>query len=101
MSDQASAQLAAQASAEAAAQVKVLRLEPGDVLMVKVGVRDLSEGHSWIPGQRELESIRDDLGLVVPEGVKCLVSHFGVEYEIVRDLPQADRVLVQSIPETP
>jgi hypothetical protein len=84
------------AKEQLAAQVKVLKLEPGDILVAKLGLADMGEGlPPWIPTLTELEYARDDLSLVVPEGVKVLIHHMGLEFEVLRDLSEADRVLVE------
>lgn len=59
--------------------VTKLSVLPGDILHVRVGM-DLGEGlPPWIPGPVELEYVRDDFAQVVPEGVKVLITHCGVE----------------------
>ncbi len=83
---------------QVSAQVKVLRLEPGDILVAKLGIVDMGEGlPPWIPSVTDLEHMLDDLSMVIPKDVKVFVSHMGLEFEIVRDLSEADRVLVETI----
>ena len=81
---------------QAVAQVKVMHLEPGDTLMVKVGIKDMGDGlPPWLPDHHELELVRDDLERVMPEGVECMVSHFGVECEVVRVGSESGRPVSQ------
>ena len=78
------------------AQVKVLKLEPGDILVAKLGIVDMGDGMPpWIPTLSELESVRDGLALLMPDNVKVFIHHMGLEFEVVRDLSEADRVLVK------
>jgi hypothetical protein len=85
------------AKEQLAAQVKVLKLEPGDILVAKLGIANMGEGlPPWIPMLAELESVRDDLLLVVPKDVRVLIHHMGLEFETIRNLSEADRVLVES-----
>src|SRR5512146_1445988 len=79
------------------AQVEVLKLEPGDLLMVKVGKDYMGEGlPPWIPRREDLREVAEDIEPIVPEGVKVFVSHLGVEYEIVRGIENATGVQVTS-----
>jgi|SRR5208283_5919458 len=92
-------QITRHASEQAAAQVVALKPEPGDILVVKLGIMDMGDSlPPWIPTLAELESVRDDLERVIPEGVKLLVHHFGIDFEIVRDVELAEAVQVTSIP---
>jgi len=77
------------------AQVKVIKPQPGDIVVAKLGLADMGDGMPpWIPTVDELIATRDELELVMPEGVKTLVYHMGLEFEVLRDLSNADRVLV-------
>jgi hypothetical protein len=78
-----------------AAQVKVIKPQPGDIIVAKLGIVDMGEGMPpWIPNVDELVMAREDLELVLPEGVEALVYHMGLEFEVLSDLSEADRVLV-------
>lgn len=79
-----------------AAQVKVIKPQPGDIVVAKLGIMDMGDGMPpWIPGVEELVMAREDLELVLPKDVKVLVHHMGLEFEVLRDLSDADRVLVE------
>ncbi len=81
-----------------AGQVQVLDLKPGDVLVAKLGIADMGEGFPpWLPGPQELESMAEDLQLIVPEGVLVLAHHMGVDFQIVRGLENVEYVRVDSI----
>lgn len=94
-------ELATLVAEKAAAQIEVLKLESGDVLAVRVGIADMGGGlPPWIPGPREIEAIYHDVSLVVPEGVKVLISHMGVNYEIIRGLDTSNAIVVKAIPDS-
>ena len=84
---------------QAVEAVKVLRPEPGDIISVKLGISHMGDGlPPWLPGPEELEHVYKDVSYIAPEGVKVIVSHLGVNYEIVRDADVADVIRVESIP---
>ena len=77
------------------AQVKVIKPQPGDIVVAKLGTADMGDGLlPWIPTYEDMMATRDDLALVVPDDVKVLVYHMGLEFEVLRDLSDADRILV-------
>lgn len=95
-------EIADHAITQAAAQVEVLKPEPGDIVIAKLGIMDMGDGlPPWIPTPHELASLRDDLERVLPDGVRLLVHHFGINFEIVRDVELAEVVQVTAIPEEP
>lgn len=65
--------------------VALLKLEPGDILHVKVGVNDLGDGQGpWIPGPEEIQEARDLFADIVPKGVVVVATHYGVGLEQVK-----------------
>lgn len=79
------------------AQVKVIKPQPGDIIVAKLGLANMGDGLSpWVPSVEELVMAREDLELCIPEGVTVLVYHMGLEFEVLRDLSDADRLLVTS-----
>jgi len=79
--------------------VEVLDLSEGDVLVVKLGIDDMGDGlPPWIPGPAELEQVSDALTATVPEGVRVLVHHLGINFQIVRGLDTSNPVVVESLP---
>lgn len=86
-------------AANAVAAVEVLDLKDGDVLVVKLGIEDMGDGlPPWIPGPQELECVARDLSLVVPEDVRVLVHHMGINFQIVRGLDTDNVVVVEQLP---
>ncbi len=83
------------------AHIATLKLDPGDVLVVRVGLTAEQMGGdiAWIPTHDELRLIADDVALVAPEGVKTFITHLGVNYEVVRGLEGASDISVQAISE--
>lgn len=62
-------------------------LKRGDILHIKAGISSLDMGKGmppWLPGDNEIEDIQKDWEAIVPEGVKVIVSHFGVHTEIIK-----------------
>jgi len=83
----------------AVAAVEVLDLKAGDVLVVKLGIADMGDGlPPWLPGPKELEWVADDVSATVPDGVRVLVHHFGVHFEIIRGLDISNTVVVEQLP---
>lgn len=64
--------------------VSVLKLEPGDILHVKMGVADLGDGQVWIPSSEEMEEAGKMWEEILPEGVKAVITHCDVSLEVVR-----------------
>ena len=82
------------------AEVSVLKLEPGDILAIKLGITNMGDGLGpWIPSTNELKYVRDDVNRILPDGVKVVITHMGVNYEIIRGLENIDTVKVESIPD--
>jgi hypothetical protein len=85
------------AKEQIAAQVKVIKPQPGDIVVAKVGIADMGDGRpSWIPTGEQLVMVREDLELVMSKHVKILVYHMGLEFTVLSDLSDADRVLVET-----
>lgn len=62
----------------------VVTLQPGDILHVRVGIIDMGDGQApWIPSPDELDFFETQWAKVVPEGVKVVATHFGVDVTIV------------------
>ncbi len=84
--------------ANAVAAVEVLDLKDGDVLVVKLGIEYMGDGFPpWIPGPQELEHVACDVSASVPEGVRVLVHHHGINFQIVRGLDTDSVIVVESI----
>lgn len=59
--------------------MKLVELEPGDILHVRVGMDDLGGGQGpWIPGNPDLEETKKALEDLLP-GVTVYATHQGVE----------------------
>jgi len=96
---QSDADLTEKIAANAVAAVEVLDLKADDVLVVKIGIEDMGDGlPPWIPGPAELEAVAHDVSLTVPEGVRVLVHHMGINFQIVRGLDTTNSVVVQQLP---
>lgn len=82
------------------AEVAKLDLQAGDILTVKVGIPADQMGECnlpWIPTNDELLRVAQDVELVVPEGVKTMITHLGVNYEIVCGLDESTTLKVERI----
>lgn len=55
------------------ADIKRIRLEPGDILWVSFG-GDLGGGHIWTPSMDELGVAREAIEALVPDGVKVITT---------------------------
>lgn len=66
--------------------VELLRLRAGDVLLVRVGMtaEELGDQPPWIPGDTELEWVRELFEKTLP-GVKTIITHIGVKAQVVRE----------------
>lgn len=91
----------ARKSAKDNCKAQVLSLQDGDVLVCKLGIKDMGDGlPPWIPGPTELESVRDDLDLVfsdIDKDVRVLIHHMGIDFEIIRGVGDIKTVKVESI----
>lgn len=71
-------------------KAELLRLQPGDVLHVKVGIENMGDGMPpWIPSPDELEYTQKTFEPLLPEGVKLVVTHMGVDTTAIRALRNA------------
>ena len=52
----------------------------------------------WIPGPEELEYVANDVSLVIPDKVRVLVHHMGINFQIVRGLDTSNLVVVEALP---
>ncbi len=68
-------------------QVQLLRLEPGDTLLVRVGLsaEEMGEGGPWIPSMDELERVESNLKRMLPEDVEFIVTPLGIRFSVVRE----------------
>lgn len=65
-------------------QIHNLNVQEGDILMVKVGVENMGDRMPpWIPTEDDLQYVRDLFATELPD-VKAVVTHFGVDVEVVR-----------------
>jgi hypothetical protein len=63
----------------AAAEVRVFKVQPGDVLHVRVGIEDMGDGIGpWIPTPDEVDHVKEEVEAHLPDGVTAYVTHFGV-----------------------
>jgi hypothetical protein len=62
---------------------RVLDLKPGDILHVQLGIADMGDGAPWIPSQEEIHRAAEDWRLIVPAGVRVIVTHIGVTTEAI------------------
>jgi hypothetical protein len=61
-----------------------VELREGDILHIKMGIMDMGGGlPPWIPGSDEMAGTRGLWQSIVPEGVKVVVSHFGVDTQVI------------------
>lgn len=61
-----------------------LHLEPGDILFLRMGL-DMGDGQPpWLPGTGELENAEEAFRKVVPQGVKVVAFHAGIDAEIIK-----------------
>ena len=87
---------AVRAAARESVQAVVLDLKPGDILVVKLGIQNMGDGlPPWLPGPAELEYLRDELEYLIPEGVKTVVHHHGIDFSVVRNIDNAAEVWVE------
>jgi hypothetical protein len=55
-----------------------------DILHVRLGISDMGDGlPPWLPTAEEMENVRKQFEAIVPEGAKVIVTHFGVETEVI------------------
>lgn len=57
-----------------------LVVQPGDVVHLRIGIMDMGDGlPPFIPGEDELKHAKEEFQQVLPEGVKIIATHFGIE----------------------
>lgn len=62
-----------------------LTLKPGDILHIKVGIMYMGDNQPpWLPGPHELVEAEEKFKAVVPEGVKVVATHMGMNTDIIK-----------------